>query len=85
MIQQFKNVVNNLVLDVSEQDGLRKDGLRDSSAGISTGKFGNDVVKILLRAEALLFEHYHSAELPHIRDGRFFHDQGVALATRVRH
>ena len=55
-------------------------------ARILAAKFGDDVVEVSLRAEALPFQHFHSrGNLPDIGDGGLFEGHGVACGTIVAH
>jgi hypothetical protein len=72
LAQQFQPVVNDVVLGIRQQgrfwEGIRAAELRD------------DVVRVLLRTEALAFEHVHNrGNLLHVGDGRLFDGQGARL------
>jgi hypothetical protein len=53
LAEQFKHVVDDLVLSFGEKTRLRKGGLRNIDTGIRAAKLGDDLVEILFRAEAL--------------------------------
>jgi len=54
--------------------------------GILAPELGADVVAILLRTEALPFQHLHNrGDLPHIGDGGFFEGHAVACGAWVAH
>ena len=53
--------------------------LRYAGMGILAAEFGDDIVEVLLRAEALSFQHVHNrGHLPHVGNGRLFEGHGVA-------
>ena len=57
----FSNsVVDDLVLGFCQQVRLREGGLRNAGTGISSAELGDDVVEVLLCAEALPFEHLYN-------------------------
>ena len=66
LVQQLQNVVDDRVLSLGEQVRLRKGGLRNAGTGILAAEFGDDLVEVLLRAEALPFEHFHMAAISHM-------------------
>src|SRR5712692_1237042 len=54
--------------------------------GILAPELGDDVIAILLRAEALPFEHFHNRrDLPHVGDGRFFDRHALACGAVSAH
>ena len=57
LVEQRKNVIDDLVFSFGEEVRLREGGLRNAGAGIFAVKLGDDVVEVLLRAEALAFRH----------------------------
>ena len=68
------------VLSVGEEVRLREGDLRNAGTGIHSAKFGDDVVEVVLRAEALPFEHFDNRRnLPHVGDGRVFEGHGVTV------
>ena len=81
-VQQLQDVVNNLVLGFSEEVWLREGGCRDTGAGILATELGDDVVEVLLRAQALPFEHFHNGgDLLHVGDGRLFEGRALAFGA----
>jgi len=46
--------------------GLREGGFRDFGSQVLATELGDDVVEVLLRAEALPFEHFHKAAISHM-------------------
>ena len=86
LVQQLQNIVNDLVFGLGGEVWLRKGGLRDVRARVFSSKLGDDVVEVLLGAEALAFEHFHDrGDLPHIGDGGFFEGHTVAFGAVVAH
>ena len=53
-VQQREDIVDDLVLGFGEQVRLRKGRLRDVCLGILQAELGDDLVEVLLRAEALV-------------------------------
>jgi len=46
----------------------------------------DDAMHVLLRAQALPFEHFHNGrDLPHVGDGGFLDRHGFAFGTLVAH
>ena len=53
--------------------------LQECWCGDSCEELCDDVVEVLLRAQALPFEHFHNGgDLPHVGDGRFFDRHALA-------
>jgi hypothetical protein len=64
--------------------GSGKAVLMDSGMGILAAELGDDVVEVLLRAEAFPFEHFHNrGNLLHVGDGRFLDGHGFAFMAIV--
>ena len=53
LVQQCEDVVDDVVLGLSQLVRLRESCFRNTGAGILAEKFGDDVVAVSLRAEAL--------------------------------
>ena len=66
LVQQLQHVVDDRVLSLGEQVRLREGGLRNLRTGILAAELSDEVVKVLLRAEALPFEHFHMAAISHM-------------------
>ena len=60
LVQQCQDAVDNGVLGLSQRVRLREGGFRNASTGILAAKLSNDLVEVLLRAEALSFEYFHN-------------------------
>lgn len=56
LVELFQDIDEDLGLGLSEEVRLRKRWLRDARTGILAAKLGNDVVRVLLRAETRSFE-----------------------------
>ena len=70
LVEQFQDVVNDRVPDFGEQIRLREGRLRNDGTGIQPAELDDDLVEVLLRAEALPFEHFHNrGQLPHVGVG----------------
>ena len=86
LVQQRENVVDDLVLGLGEEVRLREGRLRNAGTGILAAKLGDDVVEVLLRAEALPLQEFDNrGDLPHVGDRRFFDGHAVAFGTVVAH
>jgi hypothetical protein len=86
LVEQFENVVDDLVLGLGEQVRLREGGLRNAGAGIFVAELGDDVVEVLLGTQALPFEYFRNGrDLSHVGDGGFLDRHGVACGTVVAH
>ena len=65
---------------------LREGRLRNAGTWVLAAKLGDDVVELLLRAQALALQYLHDCgHLPHVGDGRFFEGHAVALGALVAH
>ena len=60
LVQQCEDVVDDCVLGLSQLVRLREDRFRNAGTGILPAKLGDDVVEVLLGAQALSFEHFHN-------------------------
>lgn len=81
-VELFQDIDDDLGLGFSEEVRLRKRWLRDVRTGILAAKLGNDVVRVLLRAETLPFEQFHNrGDLLHSGDGDFFERYAVAAVV----
>jgi hypothetical protein len=88
LLEQRENIVDDLVLGLGlgEEVRLREGRLRDSGMGILAAELGDDVVEVLFRAEAFLFQHFHNrGNFLHVGDGRFLDGHGVAFGMLVAH
>jgi hypothetical protein len=86
LVEQRENIVDDLVLGLGEEVRLRESRLRDSGMGIPAAELGDDVVEVLLRAEAFPFEHFHNrGNLLHVGDGRFLDGHGFACGAWIAH
>ena len=84
LVQQLQDIVDDRVLGFRQQVRLRKGGLRDRRTGILAAEFGDDVVEVLLRAEALAFQYLHKrGDLPLIGDGDVLHGHDLVLGHNV--
>ena len=86
LVQQLKNAVDDGVLGIGEDIRLREGGLRSAGTRILAAELDDDVEEILLRAEALPFEHFDDGGyLPHVGNGRFFDGHAVAFGAVITH
>ena len=86
LVQQLQYVVDDRVLRLGEEVRLREGRFRNAGSGILAAELSDDVVKVLLRVEALPFEDLHdSSYLPHVGDGGFFEGHAVACGALVAH
>ena len=86
LVEQFQDVVNDRVLGLGEQLRLREGRLRDSRTGILAAELSDDVVAVLLRADALLFQQSgNRGNLPPVGDRRFFEGHAVAFGALLAH
>jgi hypothetical protein len=53
LVEQLQDAVDDCVLGLGEEVWLREGGFRNAGAGILAAELGDDVVEVLLRAEAL--------------------------------
>jgi len=53
LVEQRQDVVDDRVLGLSQQVRLREGGFRNAGAGILAARLGDDVIEVVLRAEAL--------------------------------
>lgn len=81
-VELFQDIDDDLGLGLSEEVRLRTRWLRDARTGILVAKLGNDVVRVLLRAEPLSFEQFHNrGDLSRSGDGDFFERYAVAAVV----
>ena len=86
LIEEFQYVVDDRVFGLGEQVGFREGGFRNTGAWILAAELGDDLVEVLLRAEALPFEYFHDGrDLPHVGDGGFFEGHTLAFGTLIAH
>lgn len=86
LVEQRENIVHDRVPGFGEQVRLMESGFRNAGTGILAAELGDDVVEVLLRTEAILFEHFDDGrDLPHVGDGRLFDGYTVAFGTLVIH
>jgi len=65
-VQQLQDVVDDRILGFGEEVRLREGGFRNAGAGILAAELGDDVIEVLLGAEALALEHFHYGGNPHM-------------------
>lgn len=66
LIQQLQNVIDDRVLSFSEEVRLREGGFRNAGTRILSAKIGDDVVEVLLRAQALALQYSTIAAISHM-------------------
>src|SRR5437016_10473770 len=86
LIEQRKNVVDDRVLGFGHQVRLRERSLRNAGLGILPAELSDDVVEVLLRAEALALQYFHNrGDLPHVGDSGFLDGHALAFWAVIAH
>ena len=82
LVEKFENVVDDCVLGLGEEIRFREGGFRNAGTGILSAELGDDLVEILLRAEALALQYLHNrGNLPHVGDRGFFDRHAFACGA----
>ena len=83
LVEQFEYVVNDLVLSFGEQVRLGEGRLRNAGARILTAKLGDDVVEVLLRAQARALQYLRNlGNPPYLGDRRYSIDMVPRVGGR---
>jgi hypothetical protein len=70
LVEQRENIFDDCVLGFGEEVRLMKGRFRNACTGVLEAKLADDVIEVLLRAEAFALQHFHNGgDLPHIGDG----------------